>query len=186
MQYGDFVKGLYSRKGDYGNVVAVTTHYAHQIIENDKGQYFVDGILVESNVSTLEEVKRFTNLEDSVSETKFKIYEDISDSKVVKIIKKYSENTKVTTKLIESYMSLASSKVFTVDPVLLEMRTSYKLGNLIDGKLDFKLNDGKSVAISEDTMNKISNILNNSNDKEEILNYMRESVNNFMHVVKQV
>lgn len=186
MQYGEFVKQLYSRKGDYGNVVAITTHYSHQIIENDKGQYFIDGVLVESSLNSLEEVKRYIDLEQSVSETKYKIYEDISDSKLAKIIKKYNENTKVTTQLIESYMSLASSKVFTIDPVLLEMRNVYKAGNAIDGKLDFQLNDGKTVAVTEDTIKKIGNILNNSDDKEEILNYMRENVSNFMHVVRQV
>jgi len=52
--------------------------------------------------------------------------------------------------------------------------------------LDFILNDGKTVAISEETVEKIANLLNNSKHKEEILNYMRESVDNFLHVVRKI
>lgn len=186
MKLNEFVKNLYSKKGGYGNVVAVSSHYGHQIIQNDKNEYYVDGTLIESKLDNLEEVKRYIELEESASGTKIKIYETISDTTIAKIIKKYNEDIKVTTTLVESYMSLASSKVFTVDPVLLEMRSSYKTAHIIENKLDFKLNDGKQIAISEDTVNKIANVLNNSKDKEEILNYMRESVDNFTSVVKQL
>lgn len=186
MKLNEFVKNLYSRIGNYGNVVTVASHCGHQILENDEGDYFVDGIMLESKLDGLEEVKRYIELEESASETKIKIYETISDNKIAKIIKKHNEDIKVTTKLVESYMSLASSKVFTVDPVLLEMRSSYKTAHIIENKLDFRLNDGKQIAISEETVNKIANLLNKSKDKEEILDYMRESVEHFMSVAKQV
>jgi hypothetical protein len=186
MHYGDFVKGLYSKKGDYGNVVAVTTHYDHQIIENDKGNYYVDGILVESKLKNLEEVKQYIELQEVANKTKIQLYEDISDIKLAGIIRKYNENTKVTTKLIESYMSLASSKIFSLDPVLLEMRKTYKVANIFESKIDFRLNDNKQVAISEQTLKKIENLLNNTSDKKEIIDYMRENINNFLYVVKQL
>ena len=83
-------------------------------------------------------------------------------------------------------MSLASSKSFTLDPVLLEMRTTYKSANLIEGKIDFTLNDGKQVAISEETVNKLASLLNSTTDKEEILDYMRENVDNFLSVIRQI
>jgi len=186
MKLNEFVKNLYSRTGNYGNVVTVSSHYGHQILENDKSDYYVDGVLLESKLDNLEEVKRYIELEESASETKIKIYETISDTIIAKIIKKYNEDIKVTTTLVESYMSLASSKVFTVDPVLLEMRSSYKTAHIIEHKLDFKLNDGKQIAIGEDTVNKIANVLNKSKDKEEILNYMRQNIDNFTSVVKQL
>jgi hypothetical protein len=186
MHYGDFVKGLYSKKGDYGNVVAVTTHYEHQIIENDKGNYYVDGILVESKLKNLEEVKQYIELQEVANKTKIQLYEDISDTKLAGIIRKYNENTKVTTKLIESYMSLASSKIFSLDPVLLEMRKTYKVANIFESKIDFRLNDNKQVAISEQTLKKIENLLNNTSDKKEIIDYMRENINNFLYVVRQL
>lgn len=183
MKLNEFVKNLYSRKGNYGNVVSVSTHYNHQIIENDKGKYFVDGVLLEADYSDLEEVKRHIELEKSA---KVSLYEDISDIKIANIIKKHNDNTKITTTLIESYTNRASSKAFDIDPVLIEMRTTYRGQNLIQNKLDFKLNDGKTVAIDEKTVEKIANLLNNSKHKEEILNYMKESVNNFIHVVRKI
>jgi hypothetical protein len=186
MKLSELVKNLYSKTGDYGDVVAVSTHHGSQIIQNSNNQYYLDGTLLESKLDNLEEVKRYIELNKSASETKKKIYETISENTIAKIIKKHNEDIKVTTNLVESYMSLASSKVFTIDPVLLEMRSSYKTAHIIENKLDFKLDDGKVIAISEETVEKIGNILNTSNDKEEILSYMRQSVENFASVVKQL
>jgi predicted nuclease with TOPRIM domain len=182
----DFINNLYSKNGNYGKVVSVVTHYDHQIIENDKGQYFVDGVLIESKLSDLEEVREYINLQESANETKEKLYETITDIKIAGIIRKHNESLKVTTTLIESYISLASSKSFTTDPVLAEIRTTYKTSNLIENKIDFRLNDDKCVAINEETFEKICNLLNSSDNKEEILNYMQENVKHFMHVVKQL
>lgn len=186
MHYGDFVKNLYSKKGNYGDVVAVTSHYGHQIIENNKGVYFVDGLKVDSSLKSLEEVKEYIEIQEIANKTKIKLYEDISDIKIASIIKKYNEEVKVTTKLVETYMGLASSKTFTLDPVLLEMRKTYKNANVFESKIDFKLDDGKQVAISEDTLKKIENLLNNTTDKEEIIGYMRENTQNFLNVVRQL
>lgn len=186
MKLNELVKNLYSKTGDYGNVVAVLTHHGSQIIQNSNNQYYLDGQLLESKLDNLEEVKRYLELNKSAGETKSKIYETISENTIAKIIKKHNEDIKVTTNLVESYMSLASSKVFTTDPVLLEMRSLYKTAHIIENKLDFKLDDGKLIAISEETVDKIGNILNTSKDREEILNYMRQSVENFASVVKQL
>lgn len=184
MKLNDFVKKLYSDKGDYGNVVSVSTHYDHQIIENAEGEFFVDSILAES-VSSLEEAKRYVEVQELASKTKIKLYEDISETKLAGIIKKHHD-TKITTKLVESYLNLASSKVFTIDPVLLEMRSTYKTANLFEDKLDFTLNDGKQVVVSEETVTKIAALLNNSIHKEEIIQHMRESTDNFLAVVRQL
>jgi hypothetical protein len=186
MKLNEFVSKLYSSQGNYGNVVSVASHYNHKIVENDKGEYFVDGIQLEVRLESLEEVRDYIDLQETASKTKIRLYEDISETKIASIIKKYNEDTKITTKLIENYMTLASSKVFTIDPVLLEMRNSYKTANIFDTKLDFKLNDGKQVAIGEQTMQKISELLNNCNDKQEIIDYMTESRDNFVSVVRQL
>lgn len=185
MRLTEFVKNLYSNRRDYGNVVSVTTHYEHQIIENDKGNFFIDGVLLETKLDNLEEVKRYIELEDSASEVKVGLYEDMAETKIASIIKKYHD-TKITTKLVESYMNLATTKVFEIDPVLIEMRASYRTANLVENKIDFRLNDGKQVAITEETVKKIANLLNSSEDKEEILSYMRENVSNFLSVVRQL
>jgi hypothetical protein len=142
-------------------------------------------VLVEAKLHDLEEVKQYVDLQKSANETRIKLYEDISDIRIAGIIKKHY-NTKITTKLVESYLDLASSKTFTIDPVLLEMRLSYRNANLVENKLDFRLNDGKQIAINEETVKKIVELLNSSNDKEEILDYMRENVKNFLSVVRQI
>ena len=110
MYYRDFVKNLYSKQGSYGEVVAVTSHYGHQIIENNKGVYFVDGLKLDSNLKSLEEVKEYIEIQEIADKTKDKLYEDISDTKIAGIIKKHHEELKITTKLIETYMGMASSK----------------------------------------------------------------------------
>ena len=186
MTLNEFVTKLYSSKGNYGNVVSVASHYDHKIVENDKGQYFVDGIQLDVKLESLEEVRDYIDLQETASKTKIRLYEGISDTKIASIIKKYNEDIKITTTLIENYMSLASSKVFTIDPVLLEMRQSYKAANVFDGKLDFTLKDGKQVAIGENTVKKISELLNNCEDKQEIIDYMTESRDNFVSVIRQL
>lgn len=186
MKLNEFVNKLHTQKGNYGTVVSVSSHSGKQIVENAAGEYYVDGFVVEAELESLEEVKRYIDLQELASKTKSSLYEDISDKKIARIIKKYNEDIRVTTTLVELYMTLASSKTFTLDPVLLEMRTSYKTGNLIESKIDFKLQDGTKVAVSEDTLKRIGNLLNSTDDNEEIIEYMRQSFDNFMYVVRQL
>jgi hypothetical protein len=186
MRLNEFVKKLYSKTGNYGNVVSVTTHYEHQIIKNEHGDYYIDGVLLESKLNSLEEVREYINLQESAKEARTKIYEELSQEKIANIIKKHNENTKITTSLIESYITLASSKKFTVDPVLFEMREINRSSRMFQNKIDFLLNDEKTVAISEDTYKKIENLLNNKENRQELINYMRENANNFLSVIKQL
>ena len=85
--------------------------------------------------------------------------------------------------MIESYLELASSKLFTTDPVVYEIRAMNFADNLIEGKIDYKLEDGVTVAISEDTNRSINNLLA---DNVELVQYMRESKENFMQVIKEL
>ena len=45
------------------------------------------------------------------------------------------------------------------------------------------INDGTVVAINEDTQQTLNNLLQNHND---IVEYMRESKENFMHVLREI
>ena len=82
--------------------------------------------------------------------------------------------------MIESYIELASSNIFTVDPVILEMKTG---STLIAGKLDYTLEDGTVVAIDESTQSNLNMLLK---DRPEIVEYMRESKDNFMRIVRDI
>ena len=87
------------------------------------------------------------NLEKEVAQ---EIYEEMAESRIAKIIKEHYD-IKVTEQLIESYVELASSKLFTIDPVVLKIRELNKLDSIIENKLDYVLADGSIVAINEET-----------------------------------
>lgn len=123
----------------------------------------------DSNVSLVEEVAK-------------EIYEEIPNTKIAEIIKEH-HNVKVTDTLIESYIELASSNIFSVDPVICELRKINKLDNLVEGKLSYTLSDGVVVAISETTQDNLNTLLQN---QKEIVEYMRESKQNFLYVLERI
>ena len=123
----------------------------------------------EQNASLVEEVTK-------------EIYEEIPNAKVAKIIKEYHD-VKVTDTLIETYVELASSNIFSVDPVICELRKYNKLDRLVEGKLNYTLDDESVIAINEATQDYLNKLLQNQN---EIIEYMRESKENFLNVLEQI
>lgn len=118
-------------------------------------------------------------IEEQVSK---ELYEEISDAKVASIIKEYHD-VKVTDTLIETYIQLASSNMFSVDPVVQDIRALNKLDRIVEGKLHYVLADDSIVAISEQTQERLNNLLGN---QTEIIEYMRESKENFLSVLEQI
>lgn len=144
----------------------------------------IDG--VESDLFTIREARDYLlqqyesdMLEQEITQD---IYEEISDDKIANIIKEHY-NVKVTDSLIESYIELASSKLFTIDPVAADIRDLNRIDKLVEGKIDYKLNDGSIVAINKDTQYYINNILRNNN---EVVTYMQESNENFLSIIEQI
>lgn len=141
----------------------------------------IEGLKIDSEVESLEEARLYAKkyIENQ------KLLEDINttvpEEKVAHYIRKYHNVDKITDTLVESYIELASSNLFTVDPVV----TSIKERDAVtfSGKLEYKLNDGTVVAINEDTQQTLNNLLQNHND---IVEYMRESKENFMHVLREI
>ena len=146
-------------------------------------------VIIDGNESTfisVEEARRFIkqeyyteNLEQEIAQD---IYDEISDTKIAGIIKEHYD-VKVTDSLIESYVELASSKIFTTDPVAFDIRQLNRFDKLVEGKIDYKLDDGSIMAINNNTQSIINNILQNHND---IVSYMRESKENFLNVIQQI
>ena len=133
-------------------------------------------------ISTLR-VKEQEELNASlVEEVTKEIYEEIPNNKIAKIIKEYHD-VKVTDTLIETYIELASSNIFSVDPVICELRKINKLDTLVEGKLNYTLDDGSVIAINEATQEYLNKLLQNQN---EIIEHMRESKENFLNVLKQI
>ena len=110
------------------------------------------------------------------------LYEELSDKTIANIIKEYHD-IKVTDTLVESYKQLASSHMFSVDPVVQQIRSLNKLDRLVENKLHYVLQDDSIVAINEATQERLNNLLQN---QTEIIEYMRESKENFMHVLTKI
>lgn len=159
--------------------------YGQIITETVEGRIFVDG--VETSFVSLEEarenIKQHKINEDIQRAIQQELYESMSDNKIADLIKEHHGRIKVTDTLIESYVELASSKLFTTDPVAQSIRKFNKLDRLIEGRLDYKLNDGTSIVITEETQEKLNNVFGQHND---VVEYMRESKENFLSVLNQI
>jgi hypothetical protein len=97
--------------------------------------------------------------------------------KLVQLIEKH-HNTKVTNTLIEAYEELILSDEFTLDPVILEMKSC---STTVSNKLHFTLKDNSIVAINEKTKDQLNSL---NVDKYKLVDYMNESKDNFMQVIK--
>lgn len=119
------------------------------------------------------------SLEEQASK---ELYEELSDKTIANIIKEHHD-IKVTDTLVESYKQLASSHMFSVDPVVHQIRSLNKLDRLVENKLHYVLKDDSIVAINEATQERLNNLLQK---QTEVIEYMRESKENFMYVLTKI
>jgi hypothetical protein len=179
MFYSQFSKSL-----NKPNVTESIRSYRQLIEKTEDGKILINGL--ETELTSIEEARQYIKqdyishkLEEQISK---QTYEELSEHTVANIIKEYHD-VKVTDTLIENYIQLASSNMFSVDPVVQDIRALNKLDRLVEGKLHYVLNDNTIVAISEHTQSRLNNLLQN---QTEIIEYMRESKENFFHVLKQI
>lgn len=154
--------------------------HGHSIIESVDGDIYID--YRRTHLTSIDEAK--LHLENSILEEEIvqEIYEDIPNSTVATIIREHHD-IKVTDTLIEKYLELASSKTFSIDPVVSDIRSLNSVDSILINKIDFVLNDKSTVAISENTYQKLSRFIN---DKYQLVDYMRESKDNFIRVIKEL
>lgn len=179
MYYSSFIKSF-----KRPNVVESIRSYTHLIEKTENNKILINGI--ETEHTSIEEARQYVKqeyiakkLEEQIST---ELYEDISENKVASIIKEYHD-VKVTDTLIENYIQLASSRIFSVDPVVQEIRKLNKLDNIVEGKIHYVLEDESIVAIDEETQEQLNNLLQNQPD---IIKYMRENKDQFMYVVEKL
>lgn len=179
MKYSEFTKSL-KRTG----VVESARSYLQLIERTEDGKILINGL--ETDFATVEEARQYIKqdyishqLEEQVSKD---LYEELSEHTVANIIKEYHD-IKVTDTLIENYIQLASSHMFSVDPVVQDIRALNKLDRLIEGKLHYVLNDESIITIDERTQERLNKLLQN---QTEIIEYMRESKDNFFHVLTKL
>lgn len=179
MHYSQFTKKLSGI-----DVVESVRSYGTLIQKTADNKIFVGEEL--SDFATIEEARTYIKnkqysdtLEQEISK---EIYQNISENRIANIIKEH-HNIKVTDTLIESYIELASSKMFTVDPVVQKIRSLNNLDFVVENKIHYVLNDGCVVAINDSTQEELNNLLQNN---KEIVEYMRESKNNFLYVLSKI
>jgi hypothetical protein len=179
MFYSEFSKSLKK-----SNVTESIRSYLQLIEKTDEGKVLVNGLKTE--FKSIEEARQHIKqdyishkIEEQVSK---QTYEELSEHTIASIIKEYND-VKITDRLIENYIKLASSNMFSVDPVVQNIRSMNKLDRLVEGKLHYVLNDNTIVAINEHTQSRLNNLLQN---QTEIIEYMRESKENFFHVLQQI
>lgn len=167
-----------------GPIDQQTTYFGHLI------QKTADGVFVnreKTDFLDLEEAVRHIDqqkIQESIQQAlQCEQYEEMSDNTIAGIIKATHGDIRVTDTLVESYVELASSKLFTLDPVVAEMRKYNTLDRLVESKVDFRLNDGTIVAIDESTLHTINNTFGQYPD---VIDHMRSSVDAFMSVVEQL
>lgn len=179
MIYSKFIKSL-----NRPDVIESIRSYQHLIEKTQDAKILINR--QETEFTSIEEARQYVRqeyiskkLEEQIST---ELYEDISENKVANIIKEYHD-VKVTDTLIENYIQLASSRIFSIDPVVQEIRKLNKLDNLVEGKLHYVLDDESIVAIDESTQEQLNNLLQ---DQQDVIQYMRESKDHFMYVVEKL
>ena len=158
--------------------------YGHVIQKSEDGVILIDNEV--TDFTGLEEARQYIVRQEQAKqieeEVKTDLYEELSDNTIANIIQEHHD-VKVTDTLIESYIEFASSKIFTVDPVVTEIRKLNKLDKLVEGKLDYVLNDNSVIAISEHTQQKLNSLFDGHQD---VVEYMRESKENFLEVIRNL
>lgn len=184
MKFQQFQSSIYSAVAG-ADVKRQSLYYGSAIVETVDGTVLIDR--VETQFSCLEEASEYLKqqkLQEEIQrDIQQELYEEMSDNKIADIIRQYHSGIRVTDTLIESYVELASSKIFTADPVAQEIRKFNKLDRLIEGRLDYTLNDGTTIIISEDAQEKINNLFGQHDD---IISYMRTSQKAFLSVLNQI
>lgn len=166
------------------NIVESVRSYKHLIEKDVEGNILINNM--NTDFESIEEarihIKENHNTQKLANNIIKNTYQDISDYTVASIIKEH-HNIKVTQTLIESYIDLASSNIFSIDPVVQNIRAINKLDRLVENKLHYVLEDGSMVAINKETQINLNKLLENQTD---IIQYMRESKDNFFYVIEQI
>lgn len=127
--------------------------------------------LIKGNMDNLDQI--------DVNKIKDEIFRETPRQLVAEVIAKRFPDVRVTDKLIESYIDLASSKQFTLDETIAEIRALDSFDSTFEGKVTFVLEDGKTVMLSVDTFRMIKESIN----KEDIVKFMRKDATNFLNIV---
>jgi len=179
MKYTQFLDNIHSNMTG-SDIKARSNCYGFTIVET-VDSIFIDGI--HTDLTNLEEAKQYIKnqlvQESIVNQIRT---EELSLNTVADIITRHHD-IRVTDTLIESYIDLASSKIFTIDPVVKDIKTKNKLDEVLEDHYEFILEDGSKILVSNEMLQLINNTLGKHTD---VIEHMRESKDNFFHVLELI
>lgn len=183
MRFKQFQKQLYEQS--FGaSVEACQYVYNHKIVQTDRGVY-VDGEC--THFGCIDEAKQHIKQQNSVAAINEEIDQDsfktLPINLLTDIIHKHNSDSKVTDTLIESYINVAASKQFTTDKVVYDMRVINRTNRLLEGYLDYILDDNTVIAISEQEQKSINTLLEH---RDDLVVFMKQNKDNFLQVLEQV
>lgn len=151
----------------------------HHVVISKDFEVMIDGSCVAKCYSLDECIRRANSYVDNV-ELISEVNTQLPSERLIDLISHYHQNIKITNTIVEHYNQLNEQMAFSLDPVLLEMKVPSS--NFSD-KVEFTLKDGSKIAITEDTLKNLNSVIK---DKYQIVEYMRSSRDNFMHVIRKL
>lgn len=158
--------------------------YNHKIVKTQHGT-FVDGrpTHFQSIAEAKQHIKQQSTFEFIDSQINEQSFKTLPVNVLTSIIQRYDGTAKVTDTLIENYINVAASKAFTTNSVVYDMRVMNRTNRLLEGYLDYILDDGTAIAISEQEQKSINTLLEHH---EDVVNFMKQSKQNFLEVLEQL
>lgn len=172
MNYLQFQKNLNSTMFD----IAIKKQYqiGTHIVKETEDKFLLDFQEFNTIQETLEYInnKKFSNvLLDSI--------EPISNKTLYSLLKEHYPQNKITNNTINSLRNLIENKTFSFNTILESIRNHPNFSD----KIYFILEDQSKVCINKNTYQKLNEIFK---DQIEIEQYMKESKENFIRVIKQL
>lgn len=179
MYYSQFSKQLKNTVS--GMEIRESLHYFGNTIQKTS----TDTILINNEVTqfkTLSEAKNHIRYSEQANDIINNLHEEFFSENTLKIadIIKEEHNIKVTNRIVEQYIKIASDKSFSIDPVISRIREMNEFDSIIDGKIHYILEDQTIIAIDFDTQIVINNLLEN---KLNVVEFMKESSDNFLKIL---
>lgn len=169
MYFNQFVSSIKEVRG----VHETTSYFGHQIEVTDNGTFF-EGI----KFDTLDEARSYIDKQFIARE----LYEDVLKNQVVRIISETHE-IKVTNVILEKYLDLASSKVFSIDPAVQKIRDINRLDKVLGENYDYILEDNSRVIITKRLQERLNSLLE---DQKDIVDHMKQSRENFFEAINLI
>lgn len=163
------------------DIVETVSSYQHTIQLTSNGVVLIDREKtshkdIKEAVESVKQNAVNVNLRVQIQQ---ELYNNISVDKISSIIKQHTDE-RVTDTLIESYVSQALDKMFNVNPIVHDIKKLNKSDKIVEGMLDYKLNDGSVVVIRESTQHQLNSLFK---DHPDVVSHMCKSHNNFLNVI---